>query len=271
MSLVLNEVNGSASLSQDVENLSRNKVDDSLREESSTQSGTESGIESETDDLPEDLISKFSTSTMLHEDGDDQNNKNLQSYMDLKMIEYLNLLNKYELKCQEYRMNFVNGFINLSRANYANGNNHRRFNRDYYDLREVKAIKIVETDENNNLKLIDLLELQKKNLLETKEKEIAENEDNNNEKEFSTLRNRNQKNENFTLQKKSMTFEKKDLPYRDPINMFGILVPFQLKESKKFFEKGVYNCIEIINLKNKLSCIYKEIKELKKESKKKTT
>lgn len=59
------------------------------------------------------------------------------SLLDTKVMRYLELLDEYQTCTDNLSESYKNGFINLSRANYAS---NRRFNKDFYDHRQMNAV-----------------------------------------------------------------------------------------------------------------------------------
>ena len=57
-----------------------------------------------------------------------------------------------------------------------------------------------------------------------------------------------------------------DLPLKDPLSQFGSLVPYQLHEAQRFFENGLSNIIDIVNLDTRITKLITEIEELNTKS-----
>ncbi|KAK6457409.1 uncharacterized protein RJT20DRAFT_127633 [Scheffersomyces xylosifermentans] len=83
------------------------------------------------------------------------------SEIDAKTIELVELVAKYEqLVNDDNRLNFINGFLNLSRANYNTGTISKRFGADFYDLRPHTACVSLQY-KKDTFELVDLLEFQR--------------------------------------------------------------------------------------------------------------
>lgn len=227
---------------------------------------------------------------------------------DTKVVELLKLLDRYEkLANDELRVHFIDGFLDLSRANY---NGLRKYGADSLDLRSYLACSVVGRGESE-FKLEDRLAAQQAELKEQKEKlrsaeketagselkkltEMAvsvDDEDMSNEKSTSVstsgtegvLRKRNTQKQSET----SVTSESDVSPpaakaasaaksvkpvkpvksaksdstllYKDPINQFGGLVPYQLRSSQKHFKLALADCVELVNLHRRISVLIADI------------
>ncbi|RCK65979.1 hypothetical protein Cantr_01744 [Candida viswanathii] len=151
---------------------------------------------------------------------------------DTKTIELLDLLDRYQLLTASNRENFINGFFNLSRANFQN--EKTRYGPETFDLRSYKACKVVEQTNDGAFFVIDRLE-----------KGLAKED-----KEGKTVRNRKEK---------SGGEEKAKLEYRDPIKQFGALVPLDLRQSQADFNKAVLQSVEIVNLQVRIEKLINEL------------
>ncbi len=156
------------------------------------------------------------------------------SEKDQLLIKYLALLDQYNQAVEQLNHEFKEGYINLSRANYANTSVVKPYGRDCWDDR-VKAIKKVSI--GDKIELIDV---------EEKVDKVKDDD----EKDQS-IRNRSKKVEE--------TPNKKKKKY-NPINMFGVLVPLQLRQSQSHFNKSVIQMISIVNLRNELISMEDELK-----------
>lgn len=225
---------------------------------------------------------------------------------DSKVCELLELLDEYEKLANDlWRVHFVNGFLDLSRANY---NGSRKHGLDSFDLRPYSACSVVEKDENL-YRLVDRLaaqqallrrqEEEKKNkekgkrekneepkklekLKEEKSLSLAKSEFVNddldagfNEKSTTLpsiftegqLRKRNGKaassvsvlSKSLSTQSFKILLTKLVASYRDPINQFGGLVPYQLRRSQEHFKEALKDSVRMANLQLRIVALIKDI------------
>lgn len=235
------------------------------------------------------------------------NNKTL-SQIDSETIKLIELINEYELHLSENNLNYANGFLTLSRANYNSGL-IKKFGHNSFDFRPYdacKKINIVNNDNNNNknndignngdnndneydtnnneLKLIDDLKLQKLNKTkqQVQDKENGKNQlhkdtsltekskttSKNINKSDSILKNRNRikSYDNEKINEITELDIQKVSNLKDPINQFGGLVPYQLRQSQSFFNDSLQGSIETVNLRNKIHKLINKIELLKQTS-----
>lgn len=74
--------------------------------------------------------------------------------------------------------------------------------------------------------------------------------------EESTIRNRNKKD----MKEKDANSVAPKRKY-NPINMFGGLVPYQLRQSQQHFTKSLPHIINMVNLRNQLVLLESELKK----------
>ncbi|CCH46525.1 Coiled-coil domain-containing protein [Wickerhamomyces ciferrii] len=156
------------------------------------------------------------------------------------IIDYLETLDNYTTRQEQLNNELKEGYIQLSRANYVSHSLSKPYGKDYWDER-VKAIRKVAIGEE--FKIVDVDDVSKK-----------ENKD-----KVGNIRNRKQK-ENDEKKVKEVKVKK-----YNPINMFGVLVPLQLRQSQSNFIKGLDHIVEVVNLRNKLDQISEKIEKLDKE------
>ncbi|KAK6198596.1 uncharacterized protein RJT21DRAFT_122182 [Scheffersomyces amazonensis] len=210
------------------------------------------------------------------------------SPIDLKTIELLDLIEQYEkLVNDQYRLNYINGFLNLSRANY--NYTSRRFGSNSFDYRPYDACKEITINDNTGeINLINKLAIhqsklsqQKKNKHEKKENDdeyeiidvISEkgiSSSSSSTKDSISISTRSLKNRKENLSEKlssTITVEEDPLPsnsrLQDPINQFGGLVPYQLRQSQGYFNKALTDSVDIINLRSRINGLINEIEKLK--------
>mmetsp|Transcript_7114 Transcript_7114/g.9003 ORF Transcript_7114/g.9003 Transcript_7114/m.9003 type:complete len:225 (-) Transcript_7114:1325-1999(-) len=187
------------------------------------------------------------------------------SAIDDKTIRLLELVDTYEKLTNENRLNYINGFLNLSRANYNNGSLSKKFGPDSFDLRPYRACKQIQI--KDKFELVDLLKAQKdkseqaknksgqrKDAIEIKETDVK-----------STMKNR--KTKKVGREKESDEIDEIEIQnpkLRDPISQFGCLVPYQLKQSQSFFSNGLDISIKIINLQGEIKKLIEDIEEISK-------
>lgn len=221
------------------------------------------------------------------------------SGQDEKVLQLLTLVDKYEkLANDNLRIHFINGFLDLSRANY---NGSRKFGADQLDLRSNLACSVVRYDKKFELE--DRLAKQRESETETRNSMKEANEDSiietetENEKStaVSTAKSGGQLRKRNTTKKSDLDTRKaaelsykesepapriapnsklrsktrSDLLYRDPINQFGGLVPYQLRSSQKEFKLALAECVELANLQREILQLVSEIEDLEKSEKEK--
>lgn len=152
---------------------------------------------------------------------------------DQLIIKYLTLLDQYNQAVDQLNHEFKEGFIDLSRANYANTSSVKPFGRDCWDD-TVKAIKKVRVGED--YKLIDF------------DRDETKDEDKDKLKDGLEIRNRVKSKGQENIENKEIKKKKK----YNPINMFGVLVPLQLRESQAHFNRALPQMITIVNLRKEL-------------------
>lgn len=222
------------------------------------------------------------------------------SVQDIKLFQLLELVDEYEqLANKSYRLDFINGYLNLSRANY--GHINRKYSSISYDLRPYKAVKEVGYDKGFVLR--DLLQEKREEDERKEEEELLEQIEKVSEKgadegldkitedEVTEVGNYSKLSSRFdsTEQDKStgvasgsnkfshtptaksniieldLTIDIEDeLPLRDPVHQFGGLVSYQLRQSKVYFESSLANIIKVLNLRTKIDSLIKEIEEFEK-------
>ncbi|EGW33784.1 uncharacterized protein SPAPADRAFT_54071 [Spathaspora passalidarum NRRL Y-27907] len=169
----------------------------------------------------------------------------IQSQLDKKTIELLILIDKYEnVVNNNYRTNFINGFVNLSKANYEHTGRgfERRYGVDSLDLRPRLACLEV----NEEFHLVDLQQKTKK---EEKREQME-----------SSLKNRKTKQ---TKSKSSGVEEFEEDKVKDPMLQFGGIVPYQLRQSQAFFKKAIENSLEVVKLQQEIDTLIQEIEKLR--------
>lgn len=220
-------------------------------------------------------------------------------------IQLLALINQYEdVSNGAFRTNFIEGFMNLSRANF-NSTSLRTFGIESIDLRLSKACKVVDTREE--FQLVDLLAEQQAREKDAKERQVSkqkeDTEKNNPGKNNSDKNNSDKSNSDSINHKERIESDKKtkllrrnpkkeDVPtaissgiknmsinetkeidlesefeskLKDPIYQFGGLVPYQLRECQNSFNKSLYNCVEMIALQTKMKTVIEQIEKLQED------
>lgn len=205
---------------------------------------------------------------------------------DEKVFSLLLLIDEYErIANDSFRSNYVEGFLTLSRANF---NSTRKFGTDSLDRRLYDACTVVE--DVDGFRVVDLLSKQRVEkkafkLAEAKEDEktktpkngeeergdatekIAVEKDNGareeggaNERaetsgatlrEASELKNRKSKSKPT---KKTPTWT-----LRDPIDQFGGLVPYQLRDAQTHFASALAESVKLVNLQKRISTLIRDI------------
>ncbi|KAK6461220.1 hypothetical protein DFJ63DRAFT_337120 [Scheffersomyces coipomensis] len=208
------------------------------------------------------------------------------SPLDLKTIELLELIEQYEqLINDSYRLNFINGYLNLSRANYNYIS--RRFSSNSFDYRPYSACKEISIDQDTQeFSIIDNFAVEKAKQNKTKSnketKETKEKEESSYSSSTTTPKQLTNTTTTTSLKKRkdaSTTSKEKssiitedpisDTPtkpsLRDPVNQFGSLVPYQLRQSQDYFNKALADSIAVINLRTKIDQLITDIEKLNQE------
>ena len=212
------------------------------------------------------------------------------SEQDQQVEHLLNLIDEYETLRSEFEQNFKDGFFNLARANYASVG--RRFGSDYFDSRNFKAVKNVKVGNESEMKVVDLRDdpisnnekpielndnksmplLEKENsaVLKKRKNKLANNSKGHHDHDSATTTDLQvSKNESQSkpigLKSEQASLEEDKL--RDPINMFGILSPPQLKQSQKSFTLGIEQTVELIRIQAEIVKISRALNKEKKKQK----
>ncbi|CUM51044.1 unnamed protein product [Debaryomyces tyrocola] len=180
------------------------------------------------------------------------------SPIDDKTIRLLELIDSYEKLTNENRLNYINGFLNLSRANYNNGSLSKKYGADSFDLRPYGACKKIKV--SDKFELEDLLKEQK-----TKNEQPKTNNINKEDDAESTLKNRKTKKTETDIESDDINdIESQEPKLKDPISQFGGLVPYQLRQSQTFFGNSLAISIKIINLQRAIKELIEDIEEISK-------
>lgn len=180
--------------------------------------------------------------------------------IDNKTIQLLELLDKYQQLTTLNRENFINGFFNLSRANFQN--EKEKYGLEKYDFRCYKACKIIDINsDNGRFELIDRL-LKNESSINDDEHDSS-NEDKKKESSSTTMiRNRkDRKTGTITTHDKEIVKQSNDdeETFKDPIKQFGTIVPSELYKCQQNFNNGLNQLIEIINLQIQIKKLIQEL------------
>lgn len=214
------------------------------------------------------------------------------SEQDQQVEQLLDLIDEYETLRSEFEQNFKDGFFHLARANYASVG--RRFGSDYFDSRNFKAVKNIKVENESEMKVVDLrddpISINQKSIAlnDNEDKFVSENDNSavlkkrknklsdiskdhdNGENTDSATTTDSQVSKNVSqckpigLKSDRATEEEK---LRDPINMFGILSPPQLKQSQKSFNLGVEQTVKLIRIQSEIVKISRALNKEKKKQK----
>ncbi|ODV81099.1 uncharacterized protein CANTADRAFT_5069 [Suhomyces tanzawaensis NRRL Y-17324] len=165
--------------------------------------------------------------------------------IDAKTFELLALLDQYETLAEDTRLNYINGHLNLSRANY----NGKGYGRESWDLRPYRAAKSVALKEEL---VLENHEYTKKGKATLEQKQEVDEKKTLNGVSEKQLKNRKKKNDD-----KPSTFEitEPEWEVKDPIAQFGGMVPYQLRLSQKLFDEGLSNSVKLYNLRAKINSL----------------
>ncbi|KAI5969188.1 hypothetical protein CANMA_001741 [Candida margitis] len=167
---------------------------------------------------------------------------------DEKTIQLLNLLNEYQELTGACRSHFINGFLNLSRANFQS--EKTKFGKDTFDMRSYDACKIVGLmDESDEFNIVDRTKTSPGDA-------VDDDQFTNDITPASELKNRKNRNANTA---KTETEKTATITYRDPILQFGALTPSQLKTSQEDFGSALNLSVRIINIRRKIETLVSEL------------
>lgn len=161
-----------------------------------------------------------------------------------KTIQLLDLLNEYQELTTIYRLHFINGFLNLSRANFQS--EKTKFGKDTFDMRSYDACKVVGVigDEFNVIDRRDAIvdcDFEDRNALELQQD--------------TQLKNRKKNGKPTKTDNATNT-------YKDPILQFGALTPPQLKTSQEDFDRALKLSVQIINIRSKIATLTSELESI---------
>lgn len=218
------------------------------------------------------------------------------SELDLLTFELLQLVEEYEkLTNESMRMNFVNGHLNLSRANYNAGSLSKKFGTESLDLRPRNAVKRILYTEK--YEVIDMRDSETKT---NATKKSGSTEDNSNESRLTqetktsasgvssqkngNLRSRRKKereglendeqekaleetktNKEKTSEKsapESKVYPSEEVQFKDPIYQFGGMVPYQLRLAQTYFTKGLEDVVTAANLQKRIREAMQKVEDI---------
>lgn len=176
---------------------------------------------------------------------------------DNAVVQLLELLDRYEKVANDsFRLKFIAGIQHLSRANF--NSDGRKYGTDSLDRRPYDACKVVETQ--NGFTVVDRLKKQRaENALQ---KDVLEKKD-----PLESLRQRkntrkSEKTEEAlgSKEEKGVISEPHQVPaLRDPIQQFGVLVPYQLRDAQASFNDSLIDIVEMVNLRQQIAEAVKKI------------
>lgn len=218
------------------------------------------------------------------------------SELDLLTFELLQLVEEYEkLTNESMRLNFVNGHLNLSRANYNAGSLSKKFGSESLDLRPRNAVKrILYTDK---YEVIDMRDSETKTNATEKSGSTEDNSESRLTQETKTsasgvsrqkhgnLRSRRKEKEREGLENdeqekaleetkvsKEKTSEKsapepkvyasEEAQFKDPIYQFGGMVPYQLRLAQTYFTKGLEDVVTAANLQKRIREVMQKVEDI---------
>lgn len=176
---------------------------------------------------------------------------------DNAVVQLLELLDRYEKVANDsFRLNFIAGIQHLSRANF--NSDGRKYGTDSLDRRPYDACKVVETQ--NGFTVVDRLKKQKaesallKDVLEKKDPLESLRQRKNTRKSEKTEEALGSKEE------KGVISESVEVPaLRDPIQQFGVLVPYQLRDAQSSFNDSLIDIVEMVNLRQQIAEAVKKV------------
>lgn len=207
---------------------------------------------------------------------------------DSKIFELIRLLAEYEaLANDQFRVHFADGFLDLSRANY---NGSRKHGIDSFDLRPYNACTVLD----GTGEIIDRLQIQREGEKRRRERAVRENQEKEKEGKRVDGEGKSDKNgENGESDGRTKVDEKLEAEqkntqsatavrrkpvsgelrnrknrkepaeeqqsYKDPINQFGGLVPYQLWSSQSHFKRALVDCVRMVKLQRKIELLMEEI------------
>lgn len=184
------------------------------------------------------------------------------SDLDSSTVELLEAVQQYEELRECYRLNYVNGFLTLSRANYNSGL-RKKFGMESFDLRPYEAVKTIRI-KDSEYEVAD-----KRN---EADKNTPEADNNNGDYEKSelegTLKQRKGKSQGKGTEKATTTeLLQPPTKIKNPLDQFGGLVPYQLKQSQQFFVEALEQTVQIKNMEARILLLIKQIEVLKQTTK----
>lgn len=220
------------------------------------------------------------------------------SELDRLTFELLLLVEEYQkLTNGSMKMNFVNGHLNLSRANYNAGTLSKKYGSESLDLRPRNAVKRIRNGQEYEIIDMGTIEkggsgkgpqefipqkptasgvsrLKSGKLRRRKERENEQQKENENSKEegntsgkveteTETVEDLRSKAEDKT--DLNQTKEVIDVKFKNPIYQFGGMVPYQLRQAQSYFTKGLEDSIKSLNLQKKIKEVIQKIEAIEKE------
>ncbi|KAG2733833.1 hypothetical protein G9P44_003358 [Scheffersomyces stipitis] len=213
------------------------------------------------------------------------------SSVDEKTVQLVQLVADYEQRANHsFRLNYINGFLNLSRANYNAGSFSKRFGSDKFDLRPYKACKDIVFDAKSlrftvtdrlaqqkaaeskpakisrtssyNEKIADITESHEIEMDEIVKSRTTSSKRNTG---LGGLKNRRTTEKDRTSEKDSNYSDHNEkIKLTDPIYQFGALTPYQLKQAQGFFSSALEDSVELANIQKQIEALIGEITELQK-------
>lgn len=179
--------------------------------------------------------------------------------LDAKTVLLLGLVDDYQRLADTQRLHYVNGFLNLSRANYNSG--LRKYGPGSFDLRPYMAVKNVDI-EGDQFKIQNKLANQRISDKQARENEKTDKELSSEKTEIVSSDSSGLRNRKERAIFREGTVEVSENRLRDPILQFGALVPYQLRQSQQFFVDGLQSLVQILNLRKRILTLVLEIEEL---------
>jgi hypothetical protein len=173
--------------------------------------------------------------------------KSAMDAVDKKTQRFLEILDEYQRETEKLSNELREGFLQLAKANFGISAANTRFGQDMYDER-MRRIAKVEVGEDGEF------------ILNRERIEIRKSLD-----KGDKINTTDHKDDSANLEKTSSTDALDDISnnVKNPLHMFGIIVPSSLRLAQGHFVKGVDTIPTLINCKNRLEQLEVELnKEL---------
>lgn len=169
------------------------------------------------------------------------------SNVDQKTQTYLEVLDKYQKETDQLSNEFREGFLQLSKANFGLSSTNTRFGQDMYDER-MKRIAIVRINKNGEFGLHRETAKSEQQYLQANKLNKTQKGTAKKSSDSSSRNNKDKEKSNISTH----ASDKRSAVSKDPIQMFGIIVPSSLRTSQTHFINSLDAIVNVINYERKL-------------------